>query len=76
LAQTDGSQDPISKRTRAKWTGGVAQAVELLLCKGEALSSNPTPAKQNYFSMYLMYIYKDGKRKGGWEGKARECRKE
>jgi hypothetical protein len=35
------SGDPISKITRAKWTGGAAQAGEHLLCKYEALSSNP-----------------------------------
>jgi hypothetical protein len=27
-AQANGSQDPISKITRAQWTGGVAQAVD------------------------------------------------
>jgi hypothetical protein len=32
-------------KTRAKWTGGVAQAVEHLLCKQEALSSNPSSTK-------------------------------
>jgi hypothetical protein len=31
--------DLISKITRAKWAGGVAQVVECLLCKHEALSS-------------------------------------
>jgi hypothetical protein len=31
---------PISKVTRAKWTGSVAQPVECLLFKFEALSSN------------------------------------
>jgi hypothetical protein len=35
----------ISKTTRAKWTGGVAQVVEGLLCKHKALSSNPSPTK-------------------------------
>jgi hypothetical protein len=40
------SQDPISKITRAKWTGGLAQAVEHLLCKCKALSSNPVPSKK------------------------------
>jgi hypothetical protein len=30
----------ISKITRAKWTGGVAQALECLLSKCKALSSN------------------------------------
>jgi starvation-inducible outer membrane lipoprotein len=39
-------RDPISKITRAKWTGGVAQEVELLFCKCEALSSNPSPIKK------------------------------
>jgi hypothetical protein len=34
------SQDPISKITRAKWTGGVAQVLEHLLCKCEALGPN------------------------------------
>jgi hypothetical protein len=41
-------QDPI---TRAKWTGGMAQAVEhllceSLLCKHEALSLNSRPTKK------------------------------
>jgi hypothetical protein len=31
-------QDPISKITRTKWAEGVAQVVERLLCKCEALS--------------------------------------
>jgi hypothetical protein len=33
----------ISKITTAKRIGGVAQAVQHLLCKWEALSSNPSP---------------------------------
>jgi hypothetical protein len=45
------SQDSISKIIRAKWTGGMAQAVKHLLCKQESLSSNssptPTPQKKN-----------------------------
>jgi hypothetical protein len=36
---------PISKITRAKWTGFVAQVVECLLCKPEALSSNSSSVK-------------------------------
>jgi hypothetical protein len=39
-ALANSSQDPISKITKAKWTGGVAQAVESLLCKHEALQFN------------------------------------
>jgi hypothetical protein len=36
---------PISKTTRAKWTGGVVQVLDQLLCKCEALSSTPdTPS--------------------------------
>jgi hypothetical protein len=33
----------ISKITRAKWTGGMAQVVETLLFKCKALNSNPGP---------------------------------
>jgi hypothetical protein len=36
-------ETPISKITRAKWTGGVAQVVEYLPCKSKALSSKPRP---------------------------------
>jgi hypothetical protein len=39
-------ETPISKVTRAKWTGGVVQVVEHLLCKCEALSSKPSPMKR------------------------------
>jgi hypothetical protein len=37
---------PISKLIRAKWTGGVDQAVKHLLCKYEAQSSNSSPIKK------------------------------
>jgi hypothetical protein len=37
--QAKSSQVSVSKITRAKWTGDVAQAVECLLCKSKALSS-------------------------------------
>jgi hypothetical protein len=37
-------ETPISKISRAKWTGDVAQAVEH--CKYKALSSNPSPTKK------------------------------
>jgi hypothetical protein len=40
------SQDLIYKITTAKWTGGVAQVVECLVCKYEVLSSNPSPTKK------------------------------
>jgi hypothetical protein len=36
----------ISKISREKWTGDVAQVVEYLLCKHEALSANPIPTKK------------------------------
>jgi hypothetical protein len=39
-------QDPIFKITKAKWTGGVAQVVEQLLCKCELLSSVPQKKKK------------------------------
>jgi hypothetical protein len=34
------------KITRAKWFGSVPEVVELLLCKLEALSSNPSCTKK------------------------------
>jgi hypothetical protein len=36
----------IFKINRAKWTGGVAQAKECLVCELKALSSNPSPTKK------------------------------
>jgi hypothetical protein len=50
------SQDTISKITREKWTGSVAQGVECLLCKCEALSSNASPTKKK----------KEDEAKKGW----------
>jgi hypothetical protein len=38
-------ENHISKITKAKWTGSVAQVVEHLLCKCEALNSNHRPTK-------------------------------
>jgi hypothetical protein len=40
--QQASSLDPISK-TKTKWVGGVAQVVECLLYKIEALNSNSNP---------------------------------
>jgi hypothetical protein len=37
-AQESSLQDPISKIITAKWTGGVAQKVDHLLCKNEILT--------------------------------------
>jgi hypothetical protein len=42
-AQANSSRYSISKITKATWAGGVAQAVQYLLCKCEALSSNSSP---------------------------------
>jgi hypothetical protein len=39
-------RNAISKIIRAKWTGGVAQVVEHLLCEHEALIANPNPTKK------------------------------
>jgi hypothetical protein len=43
---------PNSKIMRAKWTRGVAQATEYLLCKHKVLSLNPSPTqkKRYYFA--------------------------
>jgi hypothetical protein len=43
--------DPISRITRVKWTEGVAQAVECLLCTCEALNSNPSSTKKKKSSV-------------------------
>jgi hypothetical protein len=37
---------PMPKITRAKWTGGVVQVVEHLLCRCRVLSSNSSPTKK------------------------------
>jgi hypothetical protein len=44
-ASLDSLQDPISKITREKWTGVVAQIVECLLRNFKALNSNPSSTK-------------------------------
>jgi hypothetical protein len=36
----------MSKTTRTKWAGDMAQVVEYLLCKGEVLSSGPSSTKK------------------------------
>jgi hypothetical protein len=45
-ARANTSQDPVSKITTAKWTGGVAQVIKHLLCKHEVLSSNSSLTKK------------------------------
>jgi hypothetical protein len=50
-------ETPISKITRAKWTVGVVQVVECLLCKGEALSSNPSFTHTHTHTHTQKYIY-------------------
>jgi hypothetical protein len=46
-----GSKDPIFKTTRAKWTRGAGQALEFLLCKCEALSSNQKKKHQRQWEV-------------------------
>jgi hypothetical protein len=54
--------DPTSKITRAKWTGGLAQAVQCLFCKCEVLSSNPsltkTKSKKSTYQLNISLILK------------------
>jgi hypothetical protein len=47
IVWANSSQDSISKISIAKWTGGVVQAVEHLLCELKALSSKPSPTQKN-----------------------------
>jgi hypothetical protein len=60
-AEVNSLQDPISKITTAKWTGVVVQAVECLICKHEALSSNPHLTKKKIWAKDLNrhFIKKD-----------------
>jgi hypothetical protein len=37
------------------WTGGATQAVECLLCKSKALSSNPSPNSKNIIMILLFH---------------------
>jgi hypothetical protein len=48
-AGLDKKQDLISKIARAKRAGVMAQAVEYLPCKSEALSSNPSNTKKKKY---------------------------
>jgi hypothetical protein len=48
LVQANSSQDPISKISRAKWTGGVAQVAEHLLCKCVAEFKPSSQQQKNY----------------------------
>jgi hypothetical protein len=57
-AQANNSPDPISKITREKWIGSVAQAVQYLLFKLEALSSNPSPTKKSLKVFLFLKIRK------------------
>jgi hypothetical protein len=45
-AWTNSSHDSISKTTRSRCTEGLAKVVECLLCKCEALCSNPSLTKK------------------------------
>jgi hypothetical protein len=55
LAQANSLWDSISKITRAKWTDCVAQTVEHLFCKYEALSSKPSPIKKKKKRLHTVY---------------------
>jgi hypothetical protein len=53
-------ETPISKITRAKWTGSLAQAVELLLYKHEASISIPISTKiKIQFGFMIFLVYSD-----------------
>jgi vacuolar-type H+-ATPase subunit H len=46
---------------RAKWARGVGQAVEHLICKHEALSSNPSPTKERKEKKTILPERKEGR---------------
>jgi hypothetical protein len=55
-APANSVRDPVSKIITPKWTGGVAQEGEHLLCKNEVLSSNPYPAKKKKAFFFLVLL--------------------
>jgi hypothetical protein len=59
-AWANSSWDPISKITKDKWTGDVAQKVGCLLCKCKALNSNPSPTKNIYVYIWWHWGSKPG----------------
>jgi hypothetical protein len=56
-SQANSLQDPISKITKTKWTGGVAQSVECLLCKCRALTSNSSPTRKKKKNKNLKHLW-------------------
>jgi hypothetical protein len=62
-AWANSSGDSISKITRAKWTGLVAQVVECLLCKCYVLSSYLSPTKKikvvQWMIIPMIFDYKE-----------------
>jgi hypothetical protein len=63
-AQANSFQGLIFKITRTKCTGNVTQAIEHLLCKREAVSSNPSSTKKK--SHYLTVPTILNFREQGW----------
>jgi hypothetical protein len=56
-AQADSSWDPISKITTAKWTGGVAQAIEHLLLQARSSEFRPqSPPPHTHTRKDSLYI--------------------
>jgi hypothetical protein len=47
----------LQKITRARWTGGVAQAIEHLLCKCKALISNRSPIQKNKIHWSILFTF-------------------
>jgi hypothetical protein len=53
----ENKQDPIFKLTKAKRVGDIAQVIECLYDKREALSSNPIPHTHTHTHTQKPYIY-------------------
>jgi hypothetical protein len=58
-------RDAISKITREKWIGDVAQKVKCLLCKCEGLSLNPSPTKRKRKKRKYRWVVREGVGAGG-----------
>jgi hypothetical protein len=55
-AQAKSSQEPISKLSKEKWTGGVAEVIKCLLWKYKTLSLNHSPTKKKKKKKLYDYV--------------------
>jgi hypothetical protein len=47
---------------REEWTRGVAQAIDHLLCKDEAVSSSPSPTKKEVIQGFIFPFHRNSRK--------------